>query len=198
MFEGHVWAVEEGGLRKTTTVCCFYPDSIAEKVVLLDQPGILYGGGDYLRFEIVLPPLSGDDRLYYQTFIAPYGSYAGPNGECMGMLDFHNVSYKFQSSWINELKPGEVVTLKRVRGDEPDPILFEQYRRINTNVMQELDMFLHGSLYQLRDATPMMTLRLDTILCATDRMLAGAQNALRNSTRDVKRLLLSLLPKNWK
>ena len=127
-----------------------------------------------------------------------YGTYAGPNGECMGMLDFPDASYKFKGSWINELKPGEVVTLKRVRGDDPDPILFEQYRRINTNVRQDPDMFLPGSLYQLRDATPVMKLRFDMILRATDRMLAGAQNALRNPTRDVKRLLLSLLPETWK
>ncbi|HEY4316893.1 MAG TPA: hypothetical protein VGN04_04775 [Herbaspirillum sp.] len=195
-FEGKVWVAEDGQLRKTG-ISCELPDRIPAKVTRLNRPGILYGGADYLRMEIALPPIPGDERRYFQTIIAPYGTYAGVRGKCMGMIDFPVASYTFEHSWIEELPPGEVVTLKRVRNDDPDPELFEQYRRINTYVRQDPDMFVAGSLYPLRDASPLMQRRFDIVCGGADRMLAAALGALRKPTPIVKKLVRRLLPTGW-
>lgn len=205
-FDGKIWIAENGSLRETGMLCP-YPERIEATVVRLDAAGtglghtgestLQAGAGDYLRFDIKLPPIAGEGQSVYQTFIAPYGTYPGPKGKKMGMLDFPDASYKFEDNWISELRPGQKVLLKRVHANAPDSNLFEQYRLINLNVRSEPDAFQSGSLYQLRDAGSDMQQRFDKVFSGAEKMMADALRALKNPPRDFDRLMENLLPQRW-
>lgn len=195
-FEKKIWIAENGKLRPTATACP-YPARIEATVRRFGATGPQADGATYLRFEFPLPPIPGDARHFHQSFIAPYGTYAGPKGECMGMLDFPDASYTFKHSWISELRTGDKIVLKRLPDNAPDRRLFEQYRRINLNVRMEPDVFQSGSLYQLREAGPATRERFDAVCRHAEKMLLGAHQALRNPSPTVDLLMETILPQRW-
>jgi hypothetical protein len=195
-FDGKIWKAVNSRVEQTPIVYTF-PDRLEAHVLdLRDSLDVLDGNaGTYLSVTIELPPIPGDPSRYSNRFIVPFASYPGFEGAHHGMAQIGNAPYTFRLSGDWMVRP---VNGQRILLEKPallDVEIFNRYQALNA--LGTPDVFVRGSVRQLKAADNAARRRFDLVLDRAGELLAAADAALINYGSEANLIMARFTPSDW-
>jgi hypothetical protein len=195
-FDSKIWKAVNNRVEQTPIVFPF-PDRIEAQVLdLRDSLDALDGNaGTYLTLTMELPPIPGDPNRYSNEFIVPFASYPGFEGAHHGMAQIGNVPYTFRLSgdWMVRPVNGQRILLEKPEALDVD--IFIRYQALNA--LGAPDVFVRGSVRQLKLADNAARRRFDLVLDRAEELLAAADGALITYGSDANAVMARFTPSAW-